>query len=52
MELTERLIFYPKTKVEFLRTKGIEMGTITNEIVEDSTGGITSVLPARSSGPT
>jgi hypothetical protein len=40
MELTERLIFYPKTKVEFLRTKGIEMGTITNEIVEDSTGGI------------
>ena len=26
------------TKVEFLRTKGIEMGTITNEIVEDSTG--------------
>src|SRR5206468_10795380 len=40
MELTERLIFYPKTKVEFLRTKGIEMGTITNEIVEDSTGGL------------
>ena len=38
MELTERLIFHPKTKVEFLRTKGIEMGTITNEIVEDSTG--------------
>ena len=40
MELTERLIFYPKTKVEFLRTKGIEMGTITNEIVEDSAGGL------------
>ena len=40
MELTERLIFYPTTKVEFLRTKGIEMGTITNEIVEDSAGGL------------
>ena len=40
MELTERLIFYPKTKVEFLRTKGIEMGTITNEIVEDKTGAL------------
>src|SRR5213078_219892 len=40
MELTERLIFDPKTKVEFLRTKGIEMGTITNEIVEDSAGGL------------
>src|SRR5437773_6114658 len=31
MELTERLIFHPKTKVEFLRTKGIEMGTIRSE---------------------
>ena len=40
MELTERLIFHPKTKVEFLRTKGIEMGTITNEIVEDKTGAL------------
>jgi len=40
MDLTERLIFYPKTKVEFLRTRGIEMGTITNEIVEDRTGSL------------
>ena len=40
MELTERLIFHPKTKVEFLRTKGIEMGTIINEIVEDETGAL------------
>ena len=40
MELTERLTFYPKTKVEFVRTKGIEMGTITNEIVEDQTGAL------------
>ncbi len=38
MELTERLIFHPKTKVEFVRIRGIEMGTITNEIVEDSAG--------------
>ena len=38
MELTERLTFYPKTKVEFLRTRGIEMGTITNEILEDAIG--------------
>jgi hypothetical protein len=40
MELTERLTFYPKTRVEFLRTKGVEMGTITNEIVEDAAGGL------------
>lgn len=38
MELTERLTFYPKTKIEFLRTKGVEMGTITNEIIQDETG--------------
>src|SRR5262245_8023227 len=38
MELSERLTFYPNTKVEFLRTRGIEMGTITNEILEDARG--------------
>lgn len=38
MDLTERLTFYPKTRVEFLRTRGIEMGTITNEILEDDDG--------------
>jgi len=38
MDLTERLTFYPKTRVEFLRTRGIEMGTITNEILEDEGG--------------
>lgn len=38
MALTERLIFHPETKVEFLRTKGIEMGTITNEIIADAKG--------------
>lgn len=40
MDLTERVIFHPKTKVEFLRTRGIEMGTITNEIIEDETGAL------------
>jgi hypothetical protein len=38
MDLTERLTFFPKTRVEFLRTRGIEMGTITNEILEDEKG--------------
>lgn len=40
MDLTERILFHPKTKVEFLRTRGIEMGTITNEIVEDADGAL------------
>ena len=34
----ERLFFYPKEKVVFLRTHGVEMGAITNEIVEDDRG--------------
>ncbi len=38
MALTERVVFYPKTKVEFIRTKGIELGTITNELYEDERG--------------
>jgi hypothetical protein len=33
MALTERLVYTPKERVEFIRTKGIEMGTITNEIL-------------------
>jgi hypothetical protein len=40
MELTERLTFYPKERVEFLRTRGIEMGTITNEILQDESGAL------------
>ena len=40
MELTERLVYTPKSKVEFIRTKGIEMGTITNEILEGAAGGL------------
>jgi hypothetical protein len=38
MDLTERLTFYPKFRVEFVRTRGIEMGTITNEIIEGAKG--------------
>lgn len=38
MALTERLFYTPKSKVEFIRTKGIEMGTITNEILGDAEG--------------
>ncbi len=39
MELRERIIFYPKYKVEFLRVGiGEEMGTIWNEILEDENG--------------
>lgn len=39
MELRERIIFYPKKKVEFLRVGiGQEMGTIWNEILEDERG--------------
>ena len=34
----ERLFFYPKEKIVFLRTHGAEMGAITNEIVEDDRG--------------
>ena len=35
MELQEKIIFYPKEKVEFLRVgTGEEMGTIWNEIFE------------------
>jgi len=40
MDLTELLTFYPKTRVEFLRLRGIEMGTITNEILEDEAGAL------------
>ena len=39
MELQERIIFYPKERVEFLRVGvGDEMGTIWNEILEDDKG--------------
>ena len=39
MALKERIILYPKEKVEFIRVGiGIEMGRIWNEILEDETG--------------
>ena len=39
MTLKERIIFYPKEKVEFIRVGfGDEMGTIWNEILEDRSG--------------
>ena len=41
MALKERIIFYPKEKVEFLRVGiGAEMGTIWNEILEDDDGNL------------
>ena len=36
--MTEKILFQPEEKVEFIRTAGIEMGTIVNEILEDETG--------------
>jgi hypothetical protein len=39
MALKERIIFYPKEKIEFIRVGiGREMGTIWNEIFEDGSG--------------
>jgi hypothetical protein len=38
LPMGERLFFYPKDKIVFLRTHGAEMGAITNEIVEDDRG--------------
>jgi soluble cytochrome b562 len=38
MPMGERLLFYPPEKIVFLRTHGVEMGAITNEIVEDDRG--------------
>lgn len=39
MALRERIIFYPKEKIEFIRVGiGAEMGTIWNEILEDEHG--------------
>ena len=41
MPLKERIILYPKKKVEFIRVGfGDEMGTIWNEILEDENGGL------------
>ena len=36
--MTEKILYYPEEKIEFIRTSGIEMGTIVNEILEDADG--------------
>ena len=36
--MTEKILYRPEEKVEFIRTAGIEMGTIVNEILEDEDG--------------
>ena len=36
--MTEKILYHPEEKVEFIRTAGIEMGTIVNEILEDEDG--------------
>ena len=36
--MTERLLYTPEERIEFIRTAGIEMGTIINEILEDENG--------------
>ncbi len=36
--MTEKILFHPEEKIEFIRTAGIEMGTIVNEILEDAAG--------------
>ena len=38
--MTEKILFFPEDRVEFIRTAGIEMGTIVNEIREDEDGGL------------
>ena len=47
--MTEKILFHPEEKVEFIRTAGIEMGTIVNEILEDErTANSTSASPSPS----
>ena len=36
--MTEKLLYTPGERIEFIRTAGIEMGTIINEILEDENG--------------
>ncbi len=38
--MTEKIIYYPEERIEFIRTSGIEMGTIVNEILEDEDGAL------------
>lgn len=36
--MTEKLLYAPEERIEFIRTAGIEMGTIINEILDDENG--------------
>lgn len=36
--MTEKILYTPEERIEFIRTAGIEMGTIVNEILEDENG--------------
>ena len=38
--MTEKILFFPEEKVQFIRTAGIEMGTIVNEILEGEDGAL------------
>ena len=38
--MTEKVVYRPEERVEFIRTSGIEMGTIVNEILEDEDGAL------------
>ena len=44
--MTEKILFHPEEKVEFIRTAGIEMGTIVNQILEDETARSASASPS------
>ena len=38
--MTEKILYTPEERIEFIRTAGIEMGTIINEILEDDSGAL------------
>ncbi len=38
--MTEKILYYPEERIEFIRTSGVEMGTIVNEILEDADGAL------------
>lgn len=38
--MTEKILFFPEERIEFIRTSGKEMGTIVNEILADGDGAL------------
>ncbi len=38
--MTEKVVYYPEERIAFIRTSGVEMGTIVNEILEDADGAL------------